>query len=681
MARLQDTRIHSSMKISLEWLSEYLPGPLLADDAAQALTGAGFPVEHIEQTGGDTVLDVEVTSNRSDCLCHIGVARELAAILKRPLVLPEVRAAESSTPAASVTSVRIEAPQLCPQYTARIIRNVRIAPSPDWMVRRLRAVGLRSINNVVDVTNYVMFEMGQPLHAFDLDRLGERRIVVREARPGEKIVSIDGHERVLSAGMLVIADAVRPVAVAGVMGGLDSEVAPATHNVLLESARFDPLSIRKTARALAMSSDSSYRFERQIDPTLPERASLRAAQLILETAGGELLGGVVCGGGSGHSPRRLSLRVARLARLLGISVEASQAVEALARLGLAPVLRGDVIDVTIPSWRLDLSIEADLIEEVARIIGYDRIPVREEISIRLTPPQPDAAIVNLIRSTLVASGHFEAITVTFVSEALARGFAPPEAGGLLRADALVRGDNAHLRPSILPGLLEAVRHNQSVGIPGARLFEIGSTFWLDPAAELRQRRRLGIIGGEDYHQLRGVVEALLVRLNADRGVSIVPDQRPGFAAGACGRIQWAGQDIGHLGRIDRAIAQRLALRQPPMAAEIDMEALLAGAQLVPQLHPLPRFPAVRRDLSLVVDEKLPYQRIDALVRSLGLEHLESMEYVTTYRGKPLESGLKSVTITLVFRSSCETLTSEQVEASVQKVVQAAAGELGATLRL
>ncbi len=269
-----------------------------------------------------------------------------------------------------------------------------------------------------------MFEMGQPLHAFDFDKLRGHRIIVREARAGEKIISIDGHERALAPGMLVIADAERPIAVAGVMGGLDSEVGAATVNVLLELARFDPLSVRKTARALAMKSDSSYRFERGIDPTLPERASLRAAQLILETAGGELLSGIVVAGADGYKPRLLSLRLNQIRRILGIDPSADEVVGALARLQLSPQLDGDRITVQVPSWRLDLNIETDLIEEVARVLGYERIPVRDEISIRLTPPAPEAAAIDTIRQTLVSAGCFEAVTFTFASDELAYGFMP-----------------------------------------------------------------------------------------------------------------------------------------------------------------------------------------------------------------------------------------------------------------
>ena len=325
---------------------------------------------------------------------------------------------------------------------------------------------VRPINNVVDVTNYVLFELGQPLHAFDLDKLEGRRIIVRRARAGEKLVTIDGKERELSPDMLVIADAVRPVALAGVMGGRDTEVTAATQNVLLESAQFDPLSVRKTARALAMGSDSSYRFERGIDPALPDRAGLRAAQLILQTSGGELLKGAAIAGRPGDEPRRLSLRWERLKRVLGVELPREKVIDALRRLRLSPHENLQQIDVVIPTDRLDLTIEADLVEEVARVVGYASVPVRDEISIRVMPPDPRQKSLATALSVLSGRGYFEAVTFSFVSDRLAADFVPRAVAGveapdarspLLRAQPAVRKADAFLRPSLLPGLLEAIR--------------------------------------------------------------------------------------------------------------------------------------------------------------------------------------------------------------------------------
>lgn len=672
------------MRISLQWLSEYLPGPLDPQALADALTAGGLPVESIEAHGSDTILDVEVTSNRPDCLSYLGVARELAALLNRPMLLPATEPREHMPQAATVASVRIEAGPICPHYIARIIRNVHVGPSPGWLTGRLETMGtekkpMRGINNVVDITNYVMFEMGQPLHAFDFDRLDGGRIVVRRAQACEKLVTIDGKERALSPDMLVIADARQPVALAGVMGGRDTEVTNQTRNVLLESARFDPLSIRRTARALAMASDSSYRFERGIEPNLPAHASLRAADLISRLGNGELLSGPIEAGEVRAQPRKISLRLARLTAVLGVELPSAQVMNALTRLRLAPVLRGGQIEVTVPSDRLDLNIEVDLIEEVARLVGYDKVPVRDEIAIRLTPPDPSAEALASLHTVLVAAGYFEAVTFSFVDDRLAGDFAA-SAQSLPRADSAVRKADARLRPSLLPGLLQAVRTNQSAGNDDPRLYEIGSAFWTESSGAIGEERRLGLVGSADLREVRGVVEAILRKLDVSRSIEVKPDKRSGFSSAAAGRIEWGGEPVGFIGKIDSGVADKLSLPEAPAAAELDMEALLKGARALPTLRPLPRFPAVRRDLSLDLPETTRYDQIASLVRAVNPPWLEDLEFVTTYRGKPLAADQKSVTITLIFRSHDETLTSEQVEASVQRVIAAAMRDLGATLR-
>jgi phenylalanyl-tRNA synthetase beta chain len=664
------------MKISCEWLGEYLQPVPDAQAAGEALTHGGLPVESIEKAGTDTVIDVEVTSNRSDCLCHVGVARELVALKGGTFKEVLVEAPEIDQPVTDAVRVEISSLQLCPHYTARLIRGVRIGPSPQWLVRRLEAVGIRPISNVVDVTNYVMMELGQPLHAFDFAKISGGRIVVRTAQRGETIVSLDGRKRELAPGMLVIADARNPAALAGVMGGLDTEVSEGTTDVLLESARFDPLSIRRTARALAMKSDSSYRFERGIDPTLPVRASLRAAQLILQTAGGTLLRGIAQAGSDQSPPRSISVRFSRLKQILGIELPPQDVINAFSRLSFSPVLCQDRIDVTVPSHRLDVNREIDLIEEAARVLGYDRIPTRQEISIRLTPPDPATLTHNTICDTLVASGFFEAVTFSFVSDSMRSDFGASN----LRADSAVRKADASLRPSLLPGLLEAVALNQTNGTPGAKLFEIGSVFAAGDGAKINEQRAVAMVGGADVRVTRGVVEAVLGKLDAQRNVRVEPEAHVGFAAGACGRVYWGDEPVGFLGKIDRKISERLSLHDVPTAAELQLAPLLAGAKPVALLKELARFPSVRRDLSLVVKEGLRFEEIQTLVQKLELPFLEGIEFITTYRGKPLESGDKSVTISLIFRSPSATLTSEQVEESVQKAAGAAKEKLGATLR-
>jgi phenylalanyl-tRNA synthetase beta chain len=663
------------MKISLHWLKDFLPTGLPhAPAVADALTAAGFPIESIEppqnNIADDTVIDVEVTSNRGDCLSHAGVARELSAILQIPLRLDPPAAPEGSEAASAAVSVRIDAPQLCPHYTARLIRGVKIGPSPAWIAQRLEAVGVRPINNVVDVTNYVMLEMGQPLHAFDFAKITGGQIVVRSAARGESITSIDARKRDLAGSMLVIADAQKPVALAGVMGGLESEVTEKTTDVLLESARFDALCVRRTARALAMKSESSYRFERGIDPSLPSRASLRAAQLILQTAGGQLAKGMVQAGSDRAESRKISLRLSQLKRILGVELPTDSVIAAFNRLGFSPALANDRIETTVPAHRLDVNTEIDLVEEAARLIGYDKIPLRDEISIRLSPPDRDWTTRESICELLVSGGYFEAVTFSFISDSLRGDFGAAP----LRADASVRKADAALRPSLIPGLLEAVRFNENSGNADARLFEVGAVFTAGS-----ERAAVAWVGG-DAREVRGMAETLLSRLDAEKEFAVLPDSRPGFAAGAGGKIVWGGQEIGFLGQIDSAVAGKLSLRETPAAAELDLAPLLAGTRTTPRLKPLPRFPAVRRDVSLIVAENVRFEKIDSLIRGLSLESLESVDFVTTYRGKPLDKGQKSVTITLVFRSPTTTLTSEQVETSVQKAIETAKRDLNAALR-
>jgi phenylalanyl-tRNA synthetase beta chain len=664
------------MKISLEWLTEFTPGGVDAQSAADALTAGGLNVESVEGSGEQAVLDVEVTSNRGDCLCHVGVAREAAALMNRAFtgldLSPRDEAGDSPVP------VSIESPA-CPHYTAQLIRGVRIAPSPPHILQRLLAVGLRPINNVVDVTNYVLMEMGQPLHAFDFARVGGGRIIVRQARAGEKLTTLEGRMQTLADSMLVIADDARPLALAGIMGGESSQVTDATVDVLLESARFDPLSVRRTARSLALRSESSFRFERGIDPTLPARASLRAAQLILQFAGGKLDGGLASAGGDGYQPKTLELRLARLNRVLGMTVPPEEVIAVLTRLGLSPSLSGETVLVQVPSWRLDLNIEADLLEEVARMIGLGKIPVRPEISVRLQPADAAATALRTVRRTLIAGGYFEAVTFSFVSDNLRGDFFPPGAKALM-ADATVRKADATLRPSLLPGLLEAVRHNQTVGTAGAALFEIGSAFAAAANGQPDEHRRLALIGGGDWRALRGVVEALLLKLDADKPMRFSPAEQAGFATGACAAVEWNGKPIGFAGQISQVAADKLSLHHPPMACELDLKSLIENARAIPRLRPMPSFPSARRDLSLIVDEKHAYAEIEHALRCAAPPFLVEIEYVTTFRGRPLDAGTKSVTVTLVFRSDSATLTSEQVEASVALAVAAAAKDLDATLR-
>jgi phenylalanyl-tRNA synthetase beta chain len=407
------------MKILLSWLNDYIQTSLSADQIAGVLSDLGLPCEGIEHRGDDAVIDVEVTSNRGDCLGYIGIARELAVATGAELRAPKAELIESDKDVTEFADVRIDEPDLCGRYTARVIEAVKVAPSVDWLRKRLEAVGLRSVNNVVDATNYAMMETGQPPHAFDYARIAQGKIIVRRAIAGERIVSIDGTQCNLSADMLIIADARRPVAIAGVMGGLETEVSEATTAILLEDAHFDPVSVRTTSRRLCLPSEASFRFERSVDIQMVDWASKRTAQLITQVAGGGVAKGVVDIYPRKPAKKEVTLRLSRLNKLLGIEVPPDRAMGILSALGFQPKMEGASISCSAPSWRNDVYREVDLIEEVARVHGYQHVPTERKIKIEVVPVDCRQRLGQTIGTYLNSRGFYEAVTVSFVEDSAA----------------------------------------------------------------------------------------------------------------------------------------------------------------------------------------------------------------------------------------------------------------------
>lgn len=447
------------MKISLNWLSDYIETGLDPERIAEILSDLGFPCEGIEKIEGDTVLDIEITSNRGDCLGHIGLARELAAATGKELKIPVVELDESDKNVSELASVEIAEPDLCGRYTARVIEGVTIGPSPDWMAKRLEAVGMRSVNNVVDATNYAMMETGQPPHAFDYAKITDGRIIVRKAAPGERIVSIDGSRCDLSPDMLVITDPRGPVAVAGVMGGLETEVSDATTTVLLEDAYFDPVSIRTTSRRLALPSEAAFRFERIVDIEAIDWASKRTCQLITQVAGGKIAAGVVDAYPKKRAPKEVTQRLARLKRVLGIEVPQDEAMRILSALCFEPRLEGDSIACLAPSWRSDVYREADLIEEVARVYGYNKVPTERKIRIEVVPVDPRQKMAERVGAYLNACEFYETINVTFIEDSVAELFVEGGLDGHLTVKDESRKGASLLRQSLIGSLLGVLRTN------------------------------------------------------------------------------------------------------------------------------------------------------------------------------------------------------------------------------
>jgi phenylalanyl-tRNA synthetase beta chain len=678
------------MKTSLDWLNSYLNRRCEADEAASVLTSVGFPDDgrgSVTTLAGraDTVIDFEVTSNRGDCLSHVGLARELAAASGRTLLEPDSTLSQAKGPAvAELASVVNDEPVLCPLYTARVITGVKVGPSPDWLIDRLQAVGLRSINNVVDITNFVLLEMGQPLHAFDLSKLGGRKVVIRRATKSEPFLAIDGSRHKLADHMLVIADETRAVAVAGVMGGQDTEVTAATTDILLESAVFQPLSVRATSRALKLASDSSYRFERGVDRLGVDRASRRAAQLIVQLAGGELAAGVLRVGESDPAPLQVVMGVDRCQALLGEDISAEQQENFLARLGLNPRRENGQIVCGIPTFRRDLQREVDLIEEVGRSHGFDRIAVRDRIELVVRSKQDEVAADQLLRRTLIAHGYHETVNFSFVSPRHGAAFLP--AG----AEAVVIGDERRkaepmLRPSLLPSLLVCRKANQDMGNSDVRLFETAAA-WCKVDGDIRESRKLTLLRDADdaslaLRDLRGTIEELLERLGGAAALAdlkIEPAAVPAFAEAAA--VSLRGQPIGVLGLLAVPTRDLFDVKTALVAAELDLQPLTALYPPQRKVDVLPRFPAIERDLSLIVAEAVQWRQIEQAIESIHPPMLEAVAFLGVYRGKPIEKGRKSVSLRMLFRDPTRTLRHEQVDPQVSAVVDCLKQAVGAELR-
>ncbi|MEX1016803.1 MAG: phenylalanine--tRNA ligase subunit beta [Phycisphaeraceae bacterium] len=681
------------MKTSLAWLNAHLDRPVTADEAERLFTRVGFPLDGRElialSSGGqDEQLDVEITSNRSDCLSHLGLARELTAATGGAggtLHRPDITIHENpDRPVSERTSVANEQPELCPLYTARVIEGVKVGQSPRWLVDRLEAVGLRSVNNVVDVTNYVLFELGQPLHAFDLDQLHDRRVVIRRAHKDESFIAIDGSAHTLRDDMLVIADADRAVAVAGVMGGLASEVGEGTTNVLLESAMFAPLSVRKTSRSLKLASDSSYRFERGVDPQGVERASRRAAQLIVELAGGRLAEGVIRVGEPEPAPRKVSMRVERCNALLGTQLTAQQQAGYLDRLELEPRLIDGKIECSVPTFRLDLKREVDLVEEVGRSHGFDAIDRRDRIAINVRPPQREVEARRRLGRVLVAHGFHETITLSFVGMKHGQPFVPADAAPVLVDDERRKAEPM-LRPSLLPSLLICRKANQDAGNADVRLFELAAT-WYESQADMHEQRQLALLADADDAQqavrdLRGTIEDVAEQLGgpaARAGLSFEPVSRETFAVAA--EVRLHGEAIGVTGVLADPAREVFDVKTPQVAAELAVEPLLAMYPPVRQVQPLPRYPAIERDLSLLVDEDVSWRQIEQAVHDAQPALLDSVRFIGTYRGKPIAAGRKSVSFRMLFRDPAKTLRHDAVDPQVATVVAALQQAVSAELR-
>jgi phenylalanyl-tRNA synthetase beta chain len=669
------------MIVSWNWLKQYVLLDMPVELLEQRLMMAGLNHESTKEIGGDLAIDLEVTSNRPDCLGHLGIAREVAVLWNRELKLPAAAPKEGKTAVASLAKVRIECPDLCNRYIARVIRGVKVGPSPKWMAMRLETLGITPINNVVDVSNYVLMECGQPLHTFDYTKLKGHEIVVRRPRSGEKIEAIDHKTYELSPDMCVIADAENPVAIGGVMGGAVTEVSEKTIDLLIEAAEFDPVSIRSTARKLNLHSDSSYRFERRIDPEGVDWASRRCCELILEVAGGELAAGSVDAGAQPIKREPVTLRYSQLKRILGIDVPVERVAEILVALGnKEQAKKSDSITVLPPSWRRDLTREIDLIEEVARIYGYEQIPEDVAVPMAASTKRLIDRVHEKVRGVLTASGIDEALTLSVVEEQYSSAFSPwTDAEPLRTSMPVIRGAN-FLRRSLIPSLLATRKTNESLSNPVIELFEIAKIYL--PQKKLPDEQvMLGITSGRDFFHLKGVIESLVERLKCSVPLTAIDAELPLFDPEQSCRLELGGKTFGFLGRISAEGLKQFDLRGQTTVAELKLSLLYEAANLMPQYAPLPPYPAVTRDINLVVAESVRWAEIAATIRANGSPICEGLEYCDTYRDeKRLGEGKKSLLLQLVLRSKDGTLTNQQADELRERVVAACQAKHGAELR-
>lgn len=673
------------MLVSWNWLKQYVDLAAPVAEVADRLTMSGLNLEEFHNVGDDVCIDLEVTSNRPDCLGHLGVAREAAVLYDKPLKVPAASPKAGETKTSSVTSVSIEAPEMCSQYHARVIRGVKVGPSPKWLLDRLATIGIPAINNIVDITNYVLMESGQPLHAFDFNLLRGRKIVVRRAKANEKLQAIDHKQYPLTTEMCVIADGERPVAIAGVMGGAETEITPSTKDVLIEAAIFSPLSIRNTSRKLKLRSDSSYRFERALDPQGPDWASRRCCELILELAGGELLDGVVFAGTApAPAGETVTLRFAQLKRVLGIDVPVDEAVRILVALGLSQVRRdGDTsITFSVPTNRRDLMREIDLIEEVIRIYGYDKIPDNATVPLCSSKRRFEDRVTDRIRETLTAAGFFEAMTVSLVSETERNLFTPR---GNLPAMSIEHSDFpefSRLRQSLVPSLLASRRENERHGQFHAQLFEIARVYLsADKTIPESQAepRVVGMVSGKSFVELKGIIEQLVARVNPSAQITLKPCDLVQFVPGRGAEVWLNNKLLGWMGELDQTVTGQLDLRDAVAVAELTLSVLESEANLVPKFHELPTHQASFRDLNFVLDDQVTWTSVESAVRKAAGPLLESVSFGGQYRGKQIAEGKKSYLVTVGYRAD-RTLTGDEIEAAQQSIISACSKELSATLR-
>jgi len=697
------------MKVVYDWLKDFVDVSAPPQELASRLALSGTNVGGVEDGPHGAVIDAEVGSNRPDCLGHLGIAREVASIYKLPLKSVQPRPAEGKTKASDAVKVEIQAPGLCGRFTARVIRNVKIQPSPKWLKDRLEASGVASISNVVDISNYVMLELGHALHTFDYDKVRDHKIVVRAAKLKEKMRSLDGVEREFDPGICMISDGdgSRAIGIGGIMGGAETEISFSTKNVLIECAWFEPVPVRRAARFLKLHTEASTRFGRGADPEMAELASRRCAELILQLAGGELLAGVVDVYPGKRAPKKIQVTRKELLRIMGADVPDKQIEASLSALGFAPLrvdqnrgAEGSLLaawECTQPSWRAEVEREIDLIEEIARIYGLDkfppRLPAARQGAARLAHHEAETRL----RERLIGLGYREIVTIPHVAEerdALFRpaGVSPAGLANPLSEEASV------LKSTGIVTMVAALEWNLNHGQRNARLFEIGRQYRLhgDKSFE-RSVLTLGATGEArgkglydsprefSFADLKGTLDEIgqLSDSREARGVAWTDGGPDWLHAAKRGKMRLSNVDVGMAGLLARRVADRLKLRQDVFLAELELDPLytsMEAAKDARRYEPLPRFPAVERDFSLLVAEGITFAQISESIRSLNIPEITSIEAVDLFRGKNVPAGKYSLLVRVTFQSREATLTDAQINDFAGKIISVLKDRHAAQLR-
>ena len=671
-------------------LGEYVPNAAAGIYILPEDTKVGVDIKDVLNLG-NAVIDFEITSNRPDCLSMIGMAREASVTFNRPLSIPEIHVKENDQNVNDFIDVEIKAKDLCRRYAVRVVKNVKIEESPDWMKERLKEAGVRPINNIVDITNYVMLEYGQPLHAFDYDKISGKKIIVRRAKDGESLKTLDGKDRELDNSMLVIADPKKPLVVAGVMGGEDSEVTEKSRNILFETANFNGTSVRLTSKKLGFRTEASSRFEKGIDPNIALDALNRAAELVVELKAGEVVSGVVDNYDNELTPWTVDISPDRINRFLGTNIPTDKMASILERLKIDVVDKDkDVMKAVIPTFRADIELEEDIAEEIARIYGYNNIESTrikgEALEGGLNREQK---IEGIARDILTGSGLYETITYSIVSPDDFDKINIPKNSALRNTITILNPlgrDLSIMRTTLIPSMLEVIARNYSKKIESAGFFELGRVYWPldDKISKLPEEKNMlviGMYGDCDFYDIKGCIELLLQSLGIRKYEFKRESDNATFHPGKTAKLEVKRKNIGIVGEIHPDIIERFDIPKHVYICELDFDEIVSLSELDKHFKPLPKYPSIERDMALLVDRNIMASEIEDIIREKGGNLIESIKLFDVYEGKQIPEGKKSIAYSIIYRSNSRTLKDDEVNKVHDSIIKSVESNLGAQLRL